>query len=241
MDAPVVVASIQTLARESRLVRLPRWFETVVVDEAHHATADSVARPTRSRILYVQMVGPRHPHVPEQARLPDRRPGRSHRTPRPTHPPPTPRPRRRDSARGPTGHQAPQRDQAAAAPATPETPLIAEVDLFRESAGEAALGRSRTALGAHDRARVLVVEAYAGAWRVVVREPNTHERRVLADGLDLGYAHGVAEDFIRRLGAAHLSARPALSAATTMAPALPGRRRFRSSAISEMRATRGWN
>ncbi len=27
---------------------------------------------------------------------------------------------------------------------------------------------------------------------------------MLAHGLDLGYAHGVAEDFIRRLGAAHL-------------------------------------
>ena len=44
MDAPVVVASMQTLARESRLVRLPRRFETVVVDEAHHATADSYRR-----------------------------------------------------------------------------------------------------------------------------------------------------------------------------------------------------
>ena len=44
VEAPVVVASMQTLARESRLVRLPRRFETVVVDEAHHATADSYRR-----------------------------------------------------------------------------------------------------------------------------------------------------------------------------------------------------
>ena len=42
--APVVVASMQTLARESRLARLPRRFQTVVVDEAHHATADSYRR-----------------------------------------------------------------------------------------------------------------------------------------------------------------------------------------------------
>src|SRR6266542_4477049 len=33
VEAPVVVASMQTLARESRLARLPRKFETVVVDE----------------------------------------------------------------------------------------------------------------------------------------------------------------------------------------------------------------
>ena len=44
VEAPVVVASMQTLARESRLARLPRQFQTVVVDEAHHATADSYRR-----------------------------------------------------------------------------------------------------------------------------------------------------------------------------------------------------
>nr|MBA2240678.1 DEAD/DEAH box helicase [Solirubrobacterales bacterium] len=42
--APVVVASVQTLARRARLARLPREFETVVVDEAHHAAADSYRR-----------------------------------------------------------------------------------------------------------------------------------------------------------------------------------------------------
>jgi len=42
MDAPVVVASVQTLARERRLHRWPRGhFGLVVVDEAHHILADS--------------------------------------------------------------------------------------------------------------------------------------------------------------------------------------------------------
>jgi len=41
----IVVASIQTLARESRLARIdPAGFRTVVVDEAHHAAADSYRR-----------------------------------------------------------------------------------------------------------------------------------------------------------------------------------------------------
>jgi len=42
--APVIVGSVQTLARQSRLARLPRWFDTVVVDEAHHAGARSYRR-----------------------------------------------------------------------------------------------------------------------------------------------------------------------------------------------------
>jgi superfamily II DNA or RNA helicase len=42
--SPVVVASVQTLARESRLARLPREFTVVVVDEAHHASARSYRR-----------------------------------------------------------------------------------------------------------------------------------------------------------------------------------------------------
>ncbi len=43
VGAPVVVASVQTLARPSRLARLLAVgrFATVVVDEAHHATADA--------------------------------------------------------------------------------------------------------------------------------------------------------------------------------------------------------
>ena len=42
--APVVVGSVQTLARSNRLARLPRRFDTVVVDEAHHAAARSYRR-----------------------------------------------------------------------------------------------------------------------------------------------------------------------------------------------------
>ena len=33
-SAPVVVGSVQTLARQARLERLPRHFDTVIVDEA---------------------------------------------------------------------------------------------------------------------------------------------------------------------------------------------------------------
>ena len=44
VGAPVVVASVQTLARARRLARLPRQFDTVVIDEAHHASAASYRR-----------------------------------------------------------------------------------------------------------------------------------------------------------------------------------------------------
>lgn len=45
LDAQVVVASVQTLMREKRLSRWPRdHFNLVVVDEAHHALADSYQR-----------------------------------------------------------------------------------------------------------------------------------------------------------------------------------------------------
>ena len=40
----VVVASVQTLSRERRLQRIESAFTTIVVDEAHHATADSYRR-----------------------------------------------------------------------------------------------------------------------------------------------------------------------------------------------------
>ena len=42
--APTVVASVQTLARPRRLERLTPDFTTLVVDEAHHAVADSYQR-----------------------------------------------------------------------------------------------------------------------------------------------------------------------------------------------------
>jgi superfamily II DNA or RNA helicase len=163
-----------------------------------------VARPTRSRILYVQMIGrgtrtfpnkrdclivdlvgatERHDllTLPQLFGLGDAR-----------------------ALEDRTVTEALEREQAMAAPARQEAPLVAEeVDLFRERAklrwvevGERwALTTGRG---------LLVVEPYASAWRVVVQEPGTRQRRVLAHGLDLGYAHGVAEDFIRRLGAAHL-------------------------------------
>jgi superfamily II DNA or RNA helicase len=44
VHAPVVVGSVQTLARASRLAKLPRRFDTVVVDEGHHVAARSYRR-----------------------------------------------------------------------------------------------------------------------------------------------------------------------------------------------------
>lgn len=43
-DLPVVVASVQTLARSARLNRMPTDFTTLIVDEGHHASADSYVR-----------------------------------------------------------------------------------------------------------------------------------------------------------------------------------------------------
>lgn len=162
-----------------------------------------VARPTRSRILYVQMIGrgtrtfpnkrdclivdlvgvtERHDllTLPQLFGLGDAA-----------------------ALQERTVTEALEREHAAAA-ARPEAPLVAEeVDLFRERAKLrwVAVGE-RWALTTGRG--LLVVEPYAGAWRVVVHEPGTQKRQVLAHGLDLGYAHGVAEDFIRHLGAAHL-------------------------------------
>lgn len=42
--APVVVASIQTLAQPRRLKRIAATFDTIVIDEAHHASASSYRR-----------------------------------------------------------------------------------------------------------------------------------------------------------------------------------------------------
>jgi ATP-dependent helicase IRC3 len=44
LDAPVVVGSVQTLARRNRLEQLGQDFTTVVVDEAHHSVADTYQR-----------------------------------------------------------------------------------------------------------------------------------------------------------------------------------------------------
>ena len=43
-DAAVVLASVQTLSRETRLRRVVDDFDTIVVDEAHHVLADSYRR-----------------------------------------------------------------------------------------------------------------------------------------------------------------------------------------------------
>jgi superfamily II DNA or RNA helicase len=43
-DAPVGVASVQTLSRSHRLQRLTPDFMTVVIDEAHHAPAETYQR-----------------------------------------------------------------------------------------------------------------------------------------------------------------------------------------------------
>lgn len=40
-EAPIVLASVQTLAMPWRLARISADFDTIVVDEAHHATADT--------------------------------------------------------------------------------------------------------------------------------------------------------------------------------------------------------
>lgn len=44
VHSPIVLASVQTLASAKRLAQLPSEFDTVVIDEAHHATADSYRR-----------------------------------------------------------------------------------------------------------------------------------------------------------------------------------------------------
>jgi ATP-dependent helicase IRC3 len=89
-----------------------------------------------------------------------------------------------------------------AAIATPDAPIVVEeVNLFRD--------RSKLAWVAVDERwtvptgrGLLVLEPYGDSWRVVVSERGAHN--ILGAGLDLGYAHGVAEDFIRRVGAEQL-------------------------------------
>lgn len=44
VNAPIVVGSVQTLQSPKRLAQLPATFDTVIVDEAHHATAASYQR-----------------------------------------------------------------------------------------------------------------------------------------------------------------------------------------------------
>ena len=44
VDAPCILASVQTVSRERRLQKLVPNFSTVVIDEAHHAPAESYLR-----------------------------------------------------------------------------------------------------------------------------------------------------------------------------------------------------
>src|SRR6266852_7729452 len=66
--APTVVASVQTLSRRPRLTRLVPDFQTIVIDEAHHASA-----PTYRRILeYCHAWHPEGPLVVGVTATPER-------------------------------------------------------------------------------------------------------------------------------------------------------------------------
>ncbi|HSX77785.1 MAG TPA: DEAD/DEAH box helicase, partial [Candidatus Saccharimonadia bacterium] len=66
--APTVVASVQTLSRRTRLTRLVPDFQTIVIDEAHHAPA-----PTYRRILdYCRAWAPNGPLVVGVTATPER-------------------------------------------------------------------------------------------------------------------------------------------------------------------------
>ncbi len=68
LTAPTVVASVQTLSRRPRLVRLVPDFHTIVIDEAHHAPA-----PTYRRILaYCRAWHPEGPLVVGVTATPER-------------------------------------------------------------------------------------------------------------------------------------------------------------------------
>jgi superfamily II DNA or RNA helicase len=60
IDADVTIASVQTLGRQNRRDRLPEWFlpRTIVVDEAHHAAADSYVAILRHFGAFDPPLGP---------------------------------------------------------------------------------------------------------------------------------------------------------------------------------------
>src|SRR5437879_6481153 len=67
-DASIVIASVQTLSRRTRLTRLVPDFQTIVIDEAHHAPA-----PTYRRILeYCRASRPDGPLVVGVTATPER-------------------------------------------------------------------------------------------------------------------------------------------------------------------------
>lgn len=64
-NMPVVVGSVQTLSRKSRLDQVDPSFGLVIVDEAHHATAESYIRVLRHlRCLPDEFTGEEHPEQP---------------------------------------------------------------------------------------------------------------------------------------------------------------------------------
>src|SRR5881409_2105394 len=67
LTAPTVVASVQTLSRRTRLARLVPDFQTIVIDEAHHAPA-----PTYRRILAYCRAWPPGPLVVGVTATPER-------------------------------------------------------------------------------------------------------------------------------------------------------------------------
>lgn len=57
VNAPIVVASVQTLANAKRLAQLPPIFDRVIVDECHHGAADSYQRILRHVAQSKMIVG----------------------------------------------------------------------------------------------------------------------------------------------------------------------------------------
>jgi ATP-dependent helicase IRC3 len=160
-----------------------------------------IARPTRSRILYVQMIGRgTRTFLNKRDCLVIDLVGATERFDLLT----LPKLFGLGDANTLEGRTVTEALERQAAVTKPEAPIVAEdVDLFRERAtlSWVAVGERWTLPTGNG---FLVLEPYAGTWRVLVQERGTQQRHVLGQGLDLGYAHGVAEDFVRHLGAAHL-------------------------------------
>jgi ATP-dependent helicase IRC3 len=159
-----------------------------------------VARPTRSHILYVQMVGRGTRTFPGKSDcLVVDLVGATERFDLLT----LPRLFGLDEAHAPTQTITEALACQTAVANHADALIVAEeVDLLRDRArlNWVAVGERWTLPIRYGG--LLMLEPDAGAWRVVVRR-NGRER-LLADRLDLGYAHGVAEDFIRGFGVAHL-------------------------------------
>lgn len=163
-----------------------------------------VARPTKSKVLYAQMIGRGCRHYPGKADcliidvvgVTDRFDlmtfaGLFGVTPKPEQTLTEAR-RAREAAQP---HEIP----------VPGDLVTTSVDLFRQRPLHWVLaGHGRFALSTGDG--ILYLEPMADQpdrWRVRYKARNG-ERHTLQDGLDLGYAQGFAEDYVRRLGAGGL-------------------------------------